>query len=283
MSDDHLRPCPSCARHARVSERACPFCRATFDAAFRTAVRPKPPSQRLARAALFSLGTTTVAFAPGCALVPQDKSEGPNMELQPFPPDATAGEGDASLLGGTFYGSAIAMEECTTVEDCSSGAIVQGASGLPFCCFLETCLVGTSTSAVGCADPQVQQISAANYDQTCDADTDCVAVAEGDFCVPGAGNCPNAAINKGALGRYQSDIANTNAAFCRAPGSCGVGTACGNSVGPWCLNGTCETTTCPPDGVATDAGATDAGAGDGAAGDAQNLDGGGYAEDADTD
>jgi hypothetical protein len=263
-----------------VSETACPFCGASFDAGFRAAARPQPPARRLARAALFSLGTTSVAFAPGCALVPQDKNEGPATDAQPEPIDATTG--DAMLLGGgVLYGSAVGMSfgTCKTVDDCAMIASAAGAGEGAFCCVDEQCLLGASASAVACADPAAQQISAANYDQACDADTDCVAIAEGDFCTFGVANCPNAAINKASLSKYQSDVANTNAAFCRAPGSCGVGVVCGDSLGPWCLNGMCETTICPPDAGAAIATGIDAGGGDAA----EDLDARGDAEDGDAD
>jgi hypothetical protein len=56
MTEARLRPCPSCARHARVSEPACPFCGARLGEGFRTFVAPKAPTLRLSRAAMFALG-----------------------------------------------------------------------------------------------------------------------------------------------------------------------------------------------------------------------------------
>jgi hypothetical protein len=86
-----------------------------------------------------------------------------------------------------------------------------------------------------CNDPKGQIIAASNYDQSCATDRDCVAVAEGDFCVPGAATCPSAAINSKDLPRYQADVAKTQAALCSALSTCG------NLVarGP-CCRGTCK-------------------------------------------
>jgi|SRR5580692_5205875 hypothetical protein len=60
-----LRPCPSCARHARVSETACPFCGARLGEAFCTFAPPRAPAARLSRAALFAIGAA--GFVGGAA------------------------------------------------------------------------------------------------------------------------------------------------------------------------------------------------------------------------
>src|SRR6185503_7936673 len=59
MSD--LFPCPSCARHVRRFESACPFC----DAALSLEVLPAPllPQRRLSRAATFAFGATLASAA----------------------------------------------------------------------------------------------------------------------------------------------------------------------------------------------------------------------------
>jgi hypothetical protein len=70
MTNAHLRPCPSCSRHARVSEAACPFCGTAFADAFRASPRPKGPGARLTRAALVAfgtLGTGSLAVLPACS------------------------------------------------------------------------------------------------------------------------------------------------------------------------------------------------------------------------
>jgi hypothetical protein len=221
----------------------------------------------LARAALVSLGTGAVGLTPGCTLLPQDRSGGTLAD------DASSESGidtsDDSGLVGTFYGSISGLIEddsgslvaaygsisgmtvesqCTTVQDCRD--MTQPTDTV--CCVQEQCLFGANAMSVSCLDPEVQTIRASNYEQSCLADSDCIAIAEGNFCVPGASNCPNAAINKAGHGQYQSDVANTNAAFCSAPSSCGAALVCGASAGPWCLNGTCELQTCPPADAGSD-------------------------------
>ena len=58
---DSLLPCPSCARHVRSTEDACPFCAASIT---RGAVRPVPRvGARLSRAALYALGASAAALA----------------------------------------------------------------------------------------------------------------------------------------------------------------------------------------------------------------------------
>jgi hypothetical protein len=59
----HLRPCPSCQRHLRTSETACPFCGSQVPAALRAARRPSLPRQRMSRAALVAF---SLAGAPAC-------------------------------------------------------------------------------------------------------------------------------------------------------------------------------------------------------------------------
>ncbi len=61
--NDHLLPCPSCARHARAFEDACPFCAAALPVARAAAPAPRVPAARLSRAAMFALGATAAAVA----------------------------------------------------------------------------------------------------------------------------------------------------------------------------------------------------------------------------
>jgi hypothetical protein len=88
-----------------------------------------------------------------------------------------------------------------------------------------------------CADADVQLIRASSYDQSCNADTDCVSVSEGNACETGFLDCPNATIGKGGLSQYQSDIAKVRSASSNTVASCfpyGV---------PCCRSGTCRNST----------------------------------------
>lgn len=62
-----LTPCSSCARHVRRTERACPFCGVAL--ALASAPSPRVVSERLGRAAIFSLGAAAITSVAGCALV----------------------------------------------------------------------------------------------------------------------------------------------------------------------------------------------------------------------
>lgn len=66
-----LAPCPSCRRHVRVADAACPFCGAALDDAFRAASSTAAaartrPRKRLGRAAIFAFGGAALASTSGC-------------------------------------------------------------------------------------------------------------------------------------------------------------------------------------------------------------------------
>ncbi len=97
----HLVACPACARHVRVSETACPFCGSVLPDSLRESAPPAPPGVRLTRAALFALGTGTLAIAPGCSSDSVGTTPGtdasttvfaPPYGLAPIP-DATSDDG----------------------------------------------------------------------------------------------------------------------------------------------------------------------------------------------
>jgi hypothetical protein len=94
------------------------------------------------------------------------------------------------------------------------------------------CAYSNGTPLIACTDADVQLIQASNYDQTCTTDSDCVAVAEGNFCFPP--NCPSAAINVSATAQYNADVAMTNAAIC------GGASSCPTFSGPCCRGGSCS-------------------------------------------
>jgi len=102
MSRSHLRACPSCARHVRVSEASCPFCATALSDAFRATPPAQPPGVRLTRAALFAFGTGTLAVAAGGC------SDG--TTATPFygasPIEVTSDAGDAGpSVGEALYGA----------------------------------------------------------------------------------------------------------------------------------------------------------------------------------
>jgi len=97
-----------------------------------------------------------------------------------------------------------AVVSCVTPADCE-GVLPPDV----YCCINSTCTV----TPPACTS---QPIQAASYDQICSNDSDCVAVGEGNACLPGELNCPAGAINSGAYAQYKADVAKTNAAVCWA-------------------------------------------------------------------
>jgi hypothetical protein len=71
MSNSHLSPCPSCARHVRIRETSCPFCGHVLSAEFRSQAprRALPAGLRLSRGALYAASATTLATAVACSSV----------------------------------------------------------------------------------------------------------------------------------------------------------------------------------------------------------------------
>jgi hypothetical protein len=135
---------------------------------------------------------------------------------------------------------------CTVPSDCidfPSGPAIA-------CCIGRTCVYGDATGPDRCADASAQAIMASSYDQSCQKDSDCAAIEEGNFCSPGANNgCTNAAINKSALAQYQSDLAKTTAGVCYGLAGCPA------ESGPCCQNGVCAVNEQCANAVAPDASA----------------------------
>ena len=108
MTTAHLRACPACARHVRVTELACPFCGVALEAAFRGAPAPVPLSVRLSRAALVALGSGTLSLAAACGaatgeLLPLsgvDAGEGDTGASES--PDAATGGFDAASIAPPY-------------------------------------------------------------------------------------------------------------------------------------------------------------------------------------
>ncbi len=130
---------------------------------------------------------------------------------------------------------------CTVLCTDESLCCVNGA------CQLDNCPVPTPSCTA--------DIQAANYDQSCSVDSDCVAVGEGSACSPCALACPNAAINVAGHAQYLLDVAMTPAGASGCTVSCAVA-----ELGPCCRNGACHSDTqCSGVDAAADTGASDAG------------------------
>jgi hypothetical protein len=99
-----LAPCPSCARHVRRDERACPFCASVLS--LPALIEGRSPTERLGRAALFTFGAVLATSASACVGV------GNPVPLYGAAPPHDAAVNDASSAvdagtdggGGTLYG-----------------------------------------------------------------------------------------------------------------------------------------------------------------------------------
>jgi hypothetical protein len=58
-----LAACPACARHVRLDEPSCPFCRAQLPSSFRQMKEPARPATRLSRAAVYALRVGTLSVS----------------------------------------------------------------------------------------------------------------------------------------------------------------------------------------------------------------------------
>ena len=112
MTRPHLVPCPSCARHVRVSDVLCPFCATALPEDLRASAPRALPPAGMSRAARYALGValaTATAAAPGCST---SRSEDAGVDLggvMPLYGAAADGGTDAGVdLGGPIpmYGAA---------------------------------------------------------------------------------------------------------------------------------------------------------------------------------
>jgi hypothetical protein len=82
-------------------------------------------------------------------------------------------------------------------------------------------------------------ILAADYDQSCRIDSDCILIAQGNYCAPGC-LCREAVINYGALPRFYSDVSKTSIAADAMSAGDGGGCPCLVPSGPCCRAGICQ-------------------------------------------
>jgi hypothetical protein len=103
MNKARLLACPSCARHVRVTESACPFCAASLPEAFAAAPAPRAPTKRLSRAALYAFGATSITVAAACSSgsgTPAGDTDGSTADAPPDSPSAMPLYGAAAPDGG---------------------------------------------------------------------------------------------------------------------------------------------------------------------------------------
>ena len=66
MAKSLLLVCPSCERHVRAVDAACPFCGLGLSPDLRATLALRPPRARLSRAALYAVSMGTMSLAPAC-------------------------------------------------------------------------------------------------------------------------------------------------------------------------------------------------------------------------
>lgn len=100
----------------------------------------------------------------------------------------------------------------------------------------DACPFGSSDDATDtCADASIQ---ASNYGQTCQKDSDCVLVGEGESCTPCSLACgPFGAINRSSVAQYEADVAKTPGGNA-GPVSCAP--CCGPAIVACCAKGQCQ-------------------------------------------
>ena len=106
-----LVPCPSCARHVRASETACPFCQAELPEGLEAQARPGV-ARRMSRAAALALGASLAVAA--CADEVQTTNDASG---------ATSGDkGSGSGGGGAGGAGGAASTTATSSSEASSSS-----------------------------------------------------------------------------------------------------------------------------------------------------------------
>ncbi len=145
MVRPRLVACPSCARHVRVSELACPFCRVALPSRLREVNAPTLPSVRLNRAALLALragalSVTTAACGGSVVTTSGNEDSGSNDSASLAegsgggpPPDANFAvpyglvplpEGGSTGVGSTDAGAADAPQSDAAPRDAEGRDVI---------------------------------------------------------------------------------------------------------------------------------------------------------------
>jgi len=133
-------------------------------------------------------------------------------------PAACVAAGGQCVVGGFTGCSKLGTQDCNPDRN----------PGGAFCCL--------DRSVSQTCDASVQTIRASDYDQTCQTDSDCLGVSEGNACYPCTLGCPSTAINVAAKAQYSADVAKILAGL----GGGEVRCNCPASFNPCCLGGKCH-------------------------------------------
>jgi hypothetical protein len=125
----HLEPCPSCLRHVRTTEVACPFCAATLPESLRMRPHPRVPLGQLGRRATFAFG---MAVAAGCGgkTEPESHIDAGAGDAQPAESalDAAAGQQSGGDAQATLESTSDAAAGRRPAPDSSTATAVDASN-----------------------------------------------------------------------------------------------------------------------------------------------------------
>lgn len=123
-----LSPCPSCSRHVRAQDAACPFCQAILDVEGRASTRPASQARvgRLGRAAMVAVGATLASASLGACGSDEPSQEDRTIVTSDETQSGTGGEEPVDT--GSGVGAPVAPP-----EDDDGGAVhaMYGAAPAP--------------------------------------------------------------------------------------------------------------------------------------------------------
>jgi hypothetical protein len=121
-----LHPCPSCARHLRAGETACPFCGAVLSGTFGASAPIAPSNGRpMSRAALL-FAAATVAASCGGAIESTGAPDGGHDAAR-----SADGGDDPDALPVTLYGPGPVNEDAGRAQDAGTDSAGEYDGGMP--------------------------------------------------------------------------------------------------------------------------------------------------------
>lgn len=168
--------------------------------------------------------------------------------------------GGTCLLGGNncTRQAASSAQDCNPPPENPGGAfccIALADAGMPGVGGDGAVDAGAPNDASAATDAACTPVLASTFDQSCDADTDCIGVGEVPSCPAVAcDGCPTAAVNKQVGAQYTAALSQ---AFASKPQGTGCGCPC--LSGAVCRSGTCQAAFCGPPPADTLSACADAG------------------------
>jgi hypothetical protein len=201
-----LGACPVCARHVRVSEHTCPFCRTELLSSFRDATPPPSPRVRLSRAALYALrvgtlSTTTVACGSGQTGDAYREASADGSE--PSADGSEDSQEDSPFLMGVAYGLAITFQLCDSSADCPQGdtcgpeatdpslpmTVCNACTSSSSCQPGQVCCAASGFMARTCQTGPCPDVAGLGSIQYCAISAECITM--GDTCGPATQSGPS--------------------------------------------------------------------------------------------